>query len=51
MTMQEKVIEASGLTKVYDGNSAVRGIDFNIAGASVLAFWRRMALARAQRCG
>jgi len=28
--MQEKVIEARGLTKVYDGNPAVRGIDFDV---------------------
>jgi len=28
--MQEIVIEASGLTKVYDGNPAVRGIDFDV---------------------
>lgn len=28
--MKEEVIEARGLTKVYDGNPAVRGIDFDV---------------------
>ena len=38
MTMLEKVIEARGLTKVYNGNPAVRGIDFDVFAGECFGF-------------